>query len=60
MCVCPPLVLSQIISGACVGAASTPWSEDGGGELPVPSGAAGSHLNLKDVELLFKSFVFET
>ena len=59
MCVCPPLVLSEILSGAGVGAASTPWSEDGGRELPVPSGATGSHLNFKDVEL-FKSFVFET
>ena len=37
----------QIVSGACVSAESTPWSEDGGGEFPVPSGATGSHLKMK-------------
>ena len=35
-------------SGACVSTAGTPWSEDGGREFPVPSGATGSQLNMKN------------
>ena len=47
----------SLFSGAGVSAASTPWSEDGGRELPVPSGATGSDLNMmKDMERVLGTY----